>query len=120
MKKFLTLFISFLISTTNILALEQEPQILPAQRAVVQSVEYVETESDAIQAKQEVVLKLIGGENNLELVTLENILTGNPQYDIKLKKGTKVLLHVEETDGSKTFSIADIERSPFTKDLFLL
>ncbi len=120
MKKFLTLFISFLISTTSILAFEQEPEILPAQRAVVQSVKYIEEGNDLVQAKQEVMLKLIGGENNNQKLILENVLTGNPHYDIKLKKGTKVLLHVEDTQNGKIFSIADIERSGVLLILSLL
>ena len=53
----------------------------------------------------------MSGEFKGETIKLENILSGNPYYDIKLKKGTKVLLHAEEDNGKIVYSIEDIKRA---------
>lgn len=112
MKKIIILLFSFFLSMLNVLASEiGEDVVISSQRAVIESIEYTLEQDDIAQAKQLVVARLIGGESDKELITLENILTGNPYYDIKLKTGSKVLLHVEDSMGEKTYSIEDIERS---------
>ncbi len=95
--------------------------ILPAERGVVTSVEYAEvgniTGGENVETKQEVVVKLLSGPFKGEQIRLENMLTGNPVYDIWLSNGDKVVLHqeanvefVEEVDDV-TFFIADVERT---------
>lgn len=111
MKKFLVLFFAFILSTFSVFASQIEEKVLPSQRAIVENIEYLDEQDDIAQARQIVVAKLLGGELDKTLITLENVLTGNPYYDIKLKRGSKILLHVEENLGELTYSIEDIERS---------
>ena len=56
-------------------------------------------------------VRLLTGEFKGETVELDNMLTGNPYYDIKLKKNTKVILHAEDNGEGVEFSIEDIKRS---------
>jgi uncharacterized membrane protein len=91
--------------------LAEEAKILPSETGRVISVQYIDTNDEFAQTKQEVEVKLLSGEFKGETVTLENILTGNPYYDIKLKSGTKVLLHAEDNGEGVEYSIEDIKRS---------
>ena len=89
-----------------------EGKILPSQTGIVQNVQYIDMdESDISQTKQSVEVKIISGEFKGENVVLDNMLTGNPYYDIKLKKNTKVILHAEDNGEGVEFSIEDIKRS---------
>ena len=88
-----------------------ETKILPSETGVVQNVVYVDSSDSYAQTKQDVEVKILSGEFKGETVKLENVLTGNPYYDIKLKSGTKVLLHAEEDNGEITYSIEDIKRA---------
>ena len=107
MKKFLLLIIMFFASLCFVFA-ENEPAILPSQTGIVQKVEYIDIDNiEAAQTKQSVEIKLKDG----NLVLVDNMLTGNPFYDIKLKKGDKVILHVEEDENGLMFSIENIQRS---------
>ena len=89
----------------------EEIKILPSETGIVQSIKYIDSNNDIEQTKQEVNVKILSGEFKGETITLENILTGNPYYDIKLKKGTKVILHAEDNNGGIEYSIEDIKRS---------
>ena len=90
----------------------EEGKVLPSASGIVQQVQYVDlNESDITQTKQEVEVKILNGEFKNETVVLDNMLTGNPYYDIKLKKGTKVILHAEDNGNGVEFSIEDIMRS---------
>ena len=111
MKKILLLFIVFFLNFSAIKA--EEPTILPSQIGVVQKIEYVDNNqaSEFVQTKQNVEVKLLKGEYKNKLINVENILTGNPNYDINLKQGTKVILHVEKDKDNLIFSIEGIERS---------
>lgn len=77
----------------------------------VQNITYENVDADVAQANQKVDIKLLEGDLKGLEITLDNLLTGNPYYDIKLKKGMKVILHVEDTVDGKIFSIQDIKRS---------
>ena len=108
MKKFiLTILTVFL--TLPIFA--EETNILPSETGVVESVQYVDTNDEIVQTKQAVKVRLASGEFKGETVDLENILTGNPYYDIKLKKGIRVLLHAEDNGNGVEFSIEDVKRA---------
>lgn len=109
MKKII-FFILFFI-TSMMVTFAQEPVILPSQKAVVKNVEYIDINNDITQVKQVVELELMTGEHKGSTIQLDNFLTGNPYYDIKLKKGTEVILHVESVDGDISFSIEDLNRS---------
>lgn len=111
MKKILLFLIAFFLNFT--VAKADEPVILPSQIGIVQNIEYIDTEinQEYPQTKQYADVKLISGEDKNKLIKLENILTGNPNYDINLKKGTKVILHVEKDNNTLIYSIEGIYRS---------
>ena len=107
--KNMVIFLFSLIITLPVFA--DETKILPSETGVVQNIEYIDTNDAYSQTKQNVEVKILSGEFKGESVNLENILTGSPYYDIKLKKGTKVLLHAEENNGAIVYSIEDIKRA---------
>ena len=109
MKKILILVFIFFINLGMVLA--QEAVFLPSQVGVVQTVKYVDGDDNITGVKQVVDIKLITGDNKNSFIQLDNVLTGNPYYDIKLKKGMRVILHVEDDNGDLIFSIADVKRS---------
>ena len=108
MKKIFFLILSIFL-TLPILA--EETNILPSEVGIVQSVQYVDTEENVAQTKQDVKIKLLSGEFKGETIELENILTGNPYYDINLKKGFKVILHAEDNGDGIEYSVEDIQRA---------
>ena len=91
--------------------LAEENKILPSVLGRVENVKYVDMDNAVTQTKQLIHVKLLTGEFKNEVVELDNMLTGNPYYDIKLKKGTKVILHSEDNGNGVEFSIEDIKRS---------
>lgn len=107
-KKLLFIIISFLLI---IPVFANEPNILPSEIGIIKSVKYIDTNDNIAQTKQVVKAQLKTGEFKNEEIELENVLTGNPYYDIHLKKGTKVILHAEENEGEVVYSIEDIKRS---------
>ena len=91
---------------------KDETKILPAQTGIVQSLKYVDLNENGIsQVKQVVDVKLLSGEFKGQVVQLDNMLTGNPYYDINLKKKSKVILHAEDNGNGVEYSIEDIKRS---------
>lgn len=108
-KKILVLLFLILFSVLTCFA--DEVKILPSETAIVQSVQYADEDSNIGQIRQIAELKLLSGEFKGETVTLDNILTGNPYYDINLKKGMKVLLHAEDNGEGVEYSIEDIKRA---------
>ena len=113
MKKFLLIvFAIFTMIFMPAFADNEEGKILPSETGVVESVEYVDLEDDAVsQTKQRILVKLLSGEFKGETVELDNMLTGNPYYDIKLKKNTTVILHAEDNGSGIEYSIEDIKRA---------
>lgn len=109
MKKFLLLIVFTLLTFLPISA-EQLDNFF-TQVGLVQNVVYEDVDAEVAQVNQKVDIKLLDGDLKGVVITLDNLQTGNPYYDIKLKKGMKVLLHVEDTADGKTFSIQDIKRS---------
>ncbi len=74
------------------------------------------------QITQLVKVRVLNGEYNGETVEVENYITSNPVYDIKLKAGQRVLLNIENTPEGPLFYVTDIERYPvlmITLGLFL-
>ena len=91
---------------------DNEPVILPSQIGIVEEVQYVDfSQNEEIQTKQSAKIKLCNGLNKGEIIDVDNMLTGNPYYDIKLKKGVKVILHVEQEDDLTVYSVEDLKRS---------
>ena len=90
----------------------QGTKVLPSETGLVQSIKYIDTdEGNFVQTKQNVNVKLLSGEFKGNIINLDNVLTGNPYYDIKLKKGAKVILHTEDNGDGIEYSIEDINRS---------
>lgn len=123
----------FLLFTQPVFAQEngmnhQEGQALKSEIGQVISVENVGEETLASsegtkQIKQSVELKILSGPHKGEKIITDNILMGNPAYDINLKKGDKVILHVEKADGGVNFFIEDKYRAGglyFLAGLFVL
>ena len=91
---------------------DEAAEILPSQTGVVTGIEYADfSNNDVAQTKQKVQIRLLGGEFKGETIELENMLTGNPYYDIKLKKGSRVVLHAESLYDEISYSIEDVKRS---------
>ncbi|MBS5805394.1 MAG: YibE/F family protein [Acinetobacter sp.] len=106
--KYLLLILSMLFLPV----MADEAKILPSQTGIVENVQYVDLNDDTVsQTKQTIQVRLLTGEFKGETVELDNMLTGNPYYDIKLKKNTKVILHAEDNGEGVEFSIEDIKRS---------
>lgn len=91
---------------------EIQPEILPSQKGKVVSIDYVDVPcGDPVQTKQVVNVQILSGEHKGKQLLLDNYLTGNPAYDINIKKGVKVVLHAENSDNGVVYSISDIKRS---------
>ena len=106
--KYLLLILSMLFLPV----MADEAKILPSQTGIVENVQYVDLNDDTVsQTKQTIQVRLLTGEFKGETVELDNMLTGTPYYDIKLKKNTKVILHAEDNGEGVEFSIEDIKRS---------
>lgn len=89
--------------------------VLPSEIGRVESVETfgnipLSSSGELRQVKQIVDVKILTGSHKGEKVIIDNMLMGNPAYDINLKKGDKVILHVEQADGGVNFFIADKQR----------
>ena len=111
MKKIIAFIIFFLLSLGTTFA-QPEPEILKSCIGAVTNIQYVDVaENNFEQVKQDVTVKILNGEFKNEIINIDNMITGNPYYDIKLKKGNKVVLHVENIGGDYVFSIQDIQRS---------
>ncbi len=89
----------------------EDVQILPSQIGVVESVEFQDVSDGVAQAKQVATVKVTTGDLKGNIVELENMLSGNPYYDINLKKGQKIILHTEDNGNGLEYSVEDIKRS---------
>ena len=117
MKKFF-LFVMLLFGLISpCLALETPD--LPSEVGKVEKVTY-EDVADGLQnennVKQKVQVKVLTGQFKGTVQTLDNMLTGNPAYDISLNKGDKVVLHLDAKNteinsvDDVDFFIADVKR----------
>lgn len=109
MKKILFFLISFVFIV--IPALSEEPELLPSETGIVEKVLYIDTPDDVSQTKQLVTVKILSGKYKGERIELDNILSGNPYYDIQLKNNMKVILHAEDNGDGTEFSIEDVNRA---------
>ena len=89
MKKYFLIILSFLF-LLPMFANANESNTLPSQVGIVQNVEYIDLdENSLVNVKQIAEIKILTGEFKNKIIELDNMLTGNPYYDIKLKKGNK-------------------------------
>lgn len=119
MEKFIiSLFIIIGFFTQTCMA-DDSKVILPSQTGIVESIKY--EDADGLNqgeetTKQVVTVKVLTGDFKGTERMIDNMLTGNPAYDINLSKGDKVVLHVEpvsdtiSTPDDVDFFIADIKR----------
>ena len=91
--------------------------VLPSQTGIVENIKYEDAEElNQDITKQLVTIKVLTGDFKGTERIVENMLTGNPAYDINLNKGDKVVLHVEpvsdtvSTPDDVDFFIADVKR----------
>lgn len=119
MKKIL-LILSFIISGILFPVFSEENIVIPSAEGKVENINFVDTEAftqGEQNIKQQVTVKVLNGQfKGTERIT-DNMLTGNPAYDIHLEKGDKVILHFEPikesviTADDVNIYIADVKRS---------
>lgn len=110
---FILLFVSFILPVSA-----EEGSILSSATGLVKSINYVDLDADENQnnTKQEVTVEVLTGQFKGTERIIDNMLTGNPAYDIILSKGDKVVLHTEQnsenviTSNDVDFFIADLKR----------
>ena len=120
MKKFLILLFSLFVFTLPTFADTNNPDMeLTSESGVVENVQYEDTPSlqqGDNSVKQIVKVKVLTGKYKGLERDIDNMLTGNPAYDIPLKKGDHVVLHVEKntpnvvSSDDLDFFIADLKR----------
>lgn len=92
---------------------------LPSETGIVESLQYEDV--DGLQqgdnsVKQVALVKVLSGKYKGTERLIDNMLTGNPAYDINLQTGNKVILHAERKSDEiidaddVDFFIADIKR----------
>ena len=112
---------------------DENKAVLPSETGIVESIKYEDAENlnqGESTTKQLVTVKVLTGNFKGTKRLIENMLTGNPAYDINLTKGNKVVLHVEPNSDTITtpedvdFFIADLKRDNqifvFTGIFFIL
>ena len=130
MKKLFIILLLFLGIPT---LADENKTVLPSETGIVESIKYEDAENlnqGESTTKQLVTVKVLTGNFKGTKRLIENMLTGNPAYDINLTKGNKVVLHVEPNSDTITtpedvdFFIADIKRDNqifvFTGIFFIL
>lgn len=113
------LFILLFILILGMVCYAEAP-VMSAQTGIVRSIKFVEAENNLSDEeehlKQIVTVEVLSGDFKGTQRIVENMLTGNPAYDIPLNKGDKVILHVEpiseQVNGPDdvNYYIADIKR----------
>jgi uncharacterized membrane protein len=96
----------------SVFAAENNAPAMPSQIGQVLSVETfgeaTPSRTDELkQTKQNVEIKILTGAHKGEKIITDNVLTGNPAYDINLKKNEKVILHVEQNKGGINYFVED-------------
>ena len=100
-------------------AFAQDAKLMKSETGVVESVQYEDVEvipNAKETVKQEVLVRVTSGEFKGTQRIIDNMITGNPAYDINLSKGDHVILHVEPVSdvvagpSDVNFYIADVKR----------
>ena len=130
MKKLFIILLLFLGIPT---LADENKTVLPSETGIVENIKYEDAENlnqGESTTKQLVTVKVLTGNFKGTKRLIENMLTGNPAYDINLTKGNKVVLHVEPNSDTITtpedvdFFIADLKRDNqifvFTGIFFIL
>lgn len=119
--------IIYVLITTLVLLLTSFPcfaQEFPASTAFTEEIGKVtelirEEKNDDLQVfgqnniTQIVKIKVLTGELEGQEFVIENLLSNHPAYDIRVKEGDKVLLHIEkDLSGEPIINIDNLYRSP--------
>lgn len=117
MKRIYLILILIILFAVPVFAQEtMDKLVLPSQVGQVESIETFGNVKptpggELQQVRQSVEVKILSGSHKSEKVLIDNMLMGNPAYDINLKKGDKVILHAEhDNGGGVNFFIADKHR----------
>lgn len=119
MKKLIIILVLIMGFFTQCYSAEENKIVLPSQTGIVENIKYEDAEGlnqGEETAKQIVTVKVLSGDFKGTERMIDNMLTGNPAYDINLSKGDKVVLHVEPVSDTISnpddvdFFIADIKR----------
>lgn len=119
MKKFIIILFLFLGFFTQCYGADDNKAVLPSETGIVENIK--NEDADGLNqgeetTKQVVTVKVLTGDFKGTERIIDNMLTGNPAYDINLSKGERVVLHVEpvsdtvSTADDVDFFIADIKR----------
>lgn len=109
------IFMLFLSCSSKSFSQEQNETTIYGKVVKIVSEKENNSLQEAIGGKQiiqSVIVQITSGEMEGRKVQIENQLTSNPIYDIKVKKGDSVILTVEKSKNSYDFYISDIERFP--------
>lgn len=109
MKKIITLLILFLIASQNVFANAQMPYS-KNESGIIKKVEYdytEKTENPETISKQIVTVKITSGKFKGKEIITDNMLTGNPAYEVFLKENDRVVL-VVESDNANPQNIDEI------------
>ena len=125
LKKFFIFVFIFLLGLPVFASIEdfKKDKILKSEIGKVEKITYEDIEqnfSEKTPVQQIVTVKLLTGEFKGRTTVIDNILTGNPYYDIFLKKGDKVILHAELDGDIVDYFISDIYRINFIHILFFI
>ncbi len=84
----------------------------PLYRALIHSVDEA-APADGMEgyAVQTAEIEILEGPYRGMYSEMDNMLTGNPYYDLELEEGQRILVHTEHTGDSPTFHAADFVRS---------
>ncbi len=92
---------------------------LPSETGLIKNIQYEDVlnlEQGNNNVKQIALVEILSGKYKGTKILIDNMLTGNPAYDINLNKGDKVILHLEKKAeeiidaNDLDFFIADIKR----------
>lgn len=117
MKKILLVLIMFCFAFLQPALADSGEKFLPSATGLIREVVSQNVNDNNVEAiKQMVELEILSGQFKGEVREVENIISGNPYYDINLKPGDKVVVHLEPQDDfvvsadDVDFFITDIRR----------
>lgn len=114
MKKLFLIFALFLLSSFCAFGAEDGPKetYTSSAEGIVLRIDYdytEKTDNPADISKQIATVKITSGEFKGKTKVTENLMTGNPAYEVFLKEGQKVLLVLEsQTDSPKSIDEVDV------------
>mgnify|MGYP001032478136 FL=1 len=119
MKKILAILFLLFCVILPVKADDNTKVVLPSETGLVENIKYEDAQGlnqGEETTKQVVTVKVLTGKFKGTERLIDNMLTGNPAYDINLTKGDRVVLHIEplndtvSTPDDVDIFIADIQR----------